>query len=74
MSKETIYKCDRCEKPFEYRIGKWAGYFTQGIRKENTLRFHSMFVGNTDGYSYMDYRYDLCADCTEKLLQFLQNK
>lgn len=42
-------------------------------KKENRLRFHSMFYGNPDGYSYVDYRYDLCADCTEKLLLFLQS-
>ena len=74
MSKETIYKCDRCGKPFEYRFSKWAGYFKHGIRKENKIHFHAMSYGNPDGYSYNDYRYDLCADCTEKLLQFVQSK
>ena len=74
MSVEKIYKCDRCGKPFSFSLMKWAGYFTHGIKKENKLRFHSMFAGNLDGYSYMDYRYDLCVDCTEKLIVFLENK
>lgn len=73
MSVEKICKCDRCGKPFEYSLSKWAGYFKYGIKKENRLRFHSMFCGNPDGYSYVDYRYDLCADCTEKLLLFLRS-
>lgn len=72
MSEQKIRICDRCNKPFEYRKSKWAGYFLQGIRKENHLHFHSKLYGNQDGFSYMDYRYDLCAECTEKLLAFLR--
>lgn len=65
--------CDRCGKPFEYRLSKWAGYFKQGIKRENHLHFHNMLYGNPDGYSYIDERYELCADCTEKLLHFLRS-
>lgn len=72
MSETTIRICDRCEKPFEYRKSKWAGYFVKGIRKENHLHFHNMYYGNPDGYSYSEKRYDLCAECTEKLLKFLE--
>lgn len=66
--------CDRCGKPFEYRLSKRAGYFVRGIRKENHLHFHNMWNGNPDGYSYSDIRYELCADCTKKLLDFLEMK
>lgn len=72
MSKITTTVCDRCGKPFEYRLSKWAGYFVQGIKKENHLHFHSLNYGNPDGYAYSDVRYDLCAECTEKLLRFLR--
>lgn len=74
MALKTIHTCDRCGKPFEFRMSKWAGYFRQGIRRENHLRFHAMYYGNNDGYSYSDVRYDLCAECTEKLLEFLRSK
>lgn len=72
MSSKTVKLCDRCGKPFEFRFSKWAGYFVHGIRKENYLHFHQMNYGNQDGYSYCDTRYELCADCTEKLLHFLR--
>ena len=74
MATKTIHTCDRCGEPFEYHLSKWAGYFKQGIKKENHLRFHNMYYGNPDGYSYTDERYELCAECTEKLLNFLRNK
>ena len=74
MSKKEQRVCDRCGKPFEYRLSKWAGYFVRGIRKENHLHFHNMYYGNPDGYSYSDVRYELCADCTKKLLDFLKMK
>lgn len=74
MSVETIHRCDRCGKPFEYRLSKWAGYFKYGIKKKNKLCFHEMYYGHSDDYSWSDHRYELCADCTEKLFQFLNNK
>ena len=74
MSVTTIKVCDRCGKPFEHSKCKWSGYFKYGIRKENRMHFHAMSHGNPDGYSYCDYRYDLCRECTEKLMEFLQSK
>lgn len=71
---KTEHCCDRCGKPFEYRLSKWAGYFSHGIKKENHMKFHNMYYGNPDGYSYSDCRYDLCADCTKELLDFLRMK
>ena len=74
MSEIKQRVCDRCGNSFEFHLSKWAGYFVQGIRKENHLHFHNMFYGNPDGYSYSDERYELCADCTQKLLNFLRMK
>ena len=74
LSVTTIKVCDRCGKPFEHSKCKWSGYFKYGIRKENRMHFHAMSHGNPDGYSYCDYRYDLCGECTEKLMEFLQSK
>lgn len=73
MSTKTICTCDRCGKPFEYRLSKWAGYFAQGIKKENRICFRKLYHGNQDGYSGVDYNYDMCAECTEKLMEFLRN-
>lgn len=37
-------------------------------------RFNQMYYGNPDGYSYTDQSYELCAECTKKLIDFLRNK
>lgn len=45
MSVEEIRKCDRCGKPFEYSLSKWAGYFKYGIkkRKSTVLSFNVLW-------------------------------
>lgn len=73
MGIQRIRTCDRCGKEFDYR-GITAGYFVNGVRKSNILHFRVLFDGNSDGYSYSEYRVELCADCTSKLLDFLFNK
>ena len=74
MAEKRIRICDRCGAQFEYQKSKWAGYFTRGIKRENHIRFHQMYYGNPDGYSYTDQSYELCAECTKKLIDFLRNK
>ena len=73
MSKRTIHVCDRCGKEFEYRFSKWAGYFTKGIKKRTLIGFHEVYYGNMSGWEYSDLQYELCADCTEKLVKFLRS-
>ena len=73
MGKKTICYCDRCGKDFEYKFSKWAGYFTKGIRKRTVIGFHELYYGNMSGYEYSDRKYELCADCTEKFLNFLRS-
>lgn len=44
MSVEEIRKCDRCGKPFEYSLSKWAGYFKYGIKKKIDCAFIQCFM------------------------------
>ena len=74
MGKRTVCICDRCGKLFEYKFSKWAGYFKQGIRRKTFIHFHELYYGNMSGYEYSDKRFELCADCTEKLVDFLHCK
>ena len=48
MSVEKICKCDRCGKPFDYSLSKWAGYFKYGIKKENRLCLRLTIKAATD--------------------------
>lgn len=68
----TIKVCDRCRKPIEY-IG-WTATIKSVFKKEKTFSIFSIFNGNPDGRSYSKDSYELCADCTKKLENFLMNK
>lgn len=72
MSKIVQTICDRCGKPFEYRFSNVAGYFRKGIKVRNFFHFTTLFYGNPSGYEYMDKQFELCADCTNKLFEFLK--
>lgn len=72
MSKIEQIVCDRCGKPFEYRFSDVAGYFIKGIKVRNFFYFRKLFYGNSSGYEYMDHAFELCADCTNKLDEFLK--
>ena len=74
MSTETINRCDRCGKKFRWSLSKLAGYFLDGIKRKNKIKFRILFHGNPDGYLYSDHRVDLCEDCTRELLDFLYQK
>ena len=69
--KTEMHVCDRCKKPFEYRLSRIAGYFANGIKRKNEFKYTVLNYGNPNGYMYSDYRVELCADCTKALLDFL---
>ena len=68
----TIEKtvCDRCGKEIKY-IG-WTAKLKNVVKKGKRIKIHKLYNGNPDGYSYCDSSYELCADCTEKLKEFLK--
>lgn len=68
----TIRKtvCDRCGKEIKY-IG-WTASLKNVVRKGKRIKFLELYNGNPDGYSYCKREYELCADCTEKLKEFLK--
>lgn len=71
MSTISKKACDRCGNPLKY-VGLTA-IFKNVFKKGKTIAIREYFNGNQDGYSYMDGNYELCADCTEKLREFLRN-
>lgn len=72
MATITQKICDRCGKPLEY-VG-WTAKIRNDFKKGKTVKIHQLFNGNPDGYSYSDNCYELCADCTKELDEFLRNK
>lgn len=72
MATVTQKICDRCGKPMEY-VG-WTAKLRNVFRKGKSVKIHELFNGNPDGYSYSERQYELCADCTENLKEFLRGK
>lgn len=70
----TISKkvCDRCGNPIKY-VG-WTGILKNVFRRGKTIKIVQLYYGNSTGYNYVDNSFELCADCTEKLNKFLENK
>lgn len=61
--------CDKCGKQIVY-IG-WTAKIKNVFKKGKTVKILQLLNGNPDGYSYSEREYELCADCTKKLEQFL---
>ena len=72
--KKVEVVCDRCKRPVKYARSDVAGYFTHGIRRRNKLEYLVLNYGNPDGYSYSEYKVELCSGCTRKLIDFLYNR
>lgn len=72
MATVTNTICYRCGKPIKYT--GWTAKIKNAFKKGKTVKIHKIFNGNSDGYSYSDSCYELCADCTKKLEEFLRNK
>lgn len=64
--------CDRCGKQIRY-VG-WTAKLKNVFRRGKTIKVLSLWNGNPDGYSYSDRCYELCADCTKQLKEFLWRK
>lgn len=62
--------CDRCGKEIKY-IG-WTAKLKNVVKNGKRIKIHEILNGNQDGYSYCDMTFELCADCTEKLKEFLK--
>ncbi len=78
MTVKTIYKniCDRCDQEFEdnhweKRIGKlkWKRY-----KKTFIGRLSWMVKRNGSGSQDSRMSLDLCSECTEKFLAFMEKK
>lgn len=70
----TIYKrvCDRCGVEMQY--SGWTAVLKNVIKRRSRPRVVRLLNGNPDGFSYMEEDYDLCAECTKKLEDFLRGK
>jgi len=72
MATITQKICDRCGKPMKY-VG-WTAKIGNAFKKGKTVKILKLFDGNLDGYSYFNRQYELCADCTKQLEDFLEGK
>lgn len=70
----TISKriCDRCGADMKY-VG-WTAKLKNVIKKGGRIKVLKLLNGNPDGYSYVERDYELCAECTKKLEDFLNKK
>lgn len=66
----TISKkvCDRCGKEIAYR--GWTGILKKYPKRVSIVK---IFNGNLDGYSYTDRDFDLCAECTQGFVDWLED-
>lgn len=44
------------------------------FKKGSQIQVLKLLNGNPDGYSYAEHEYELCAECTKKLEDFLNRK
>lgn len=58
--------CDRCKRELQY-LG-WTANI-KGFRRFTVLKLRN---GNYNGYSYSDWDFELCADCTKELEKFME--
>lgn len=72
MATITKKVCDRCGRPLEYI--NWTSILKNVLKKGKSIKIHNIYNGNPDGYIYIDERYELCAECTKKLEDFLRCK
>ena len=72
MATVTEVICDRCGKPLKY-IG-WTANLRNVFKRGKTVKITKFYNGNSDGYSYSESQYELCADCTKELKVFLDGK
>lgn len=66
-----IKTCDKCGEEIKYN--GWTSTL-KGHRKPKRIRVLKLLNGNPDGYSYLNYEYELCQKCTKKLEEFLNTK
>ena len=64
--------CDRCRKEIEYK--GWTAKLKNVFRKGKHIKISETYNGNPTGYDYCNREYELCASCTKKLEDFLNNK
>ena len=67
MAKITKHICDRCKKEIKY-FG-----WTALLDKPRRIKVRKLLNGNHDGWSYSDWTYELCNECTKALESFLDN-
>ena len=70
MATITKQICDRCGKEIEYR--GWTSKLKRPHRERHRTRILKILNGNPGGYSYTECDYELCAECTKKLIRFLE--
>ena len=70
MAKIGYLVCDRCGKRFDYRGEKMAAV----LMAKNLTEFRETKIVNhgLSGFDYLEYKYDLCNECTKKLDDFFK--
>lgn len=71
MATVTKKFCDRCGTEMRY-VGWTARLKIKRIGIIATVQ--KLLNGNPDGFSYVEWDYELCADCTKKLERFLNGR
>ena len=72
MGRISIKVCDRCGKEMEY--SGWTSRVINGVKRGKRVKIRKYFDGNPDGYSYSDWDYEMCNECTKKLEEFLRKR
>lgn len=65
--------CDRCGKPLNKKEG-WTSRLKFWPKKKINRKVYlsTYFCGNNSGYDYTENEWELCDDCTRKLIDFLK--
>lgn len=68
---ETTHICDRCKKSITYQ--GWTAIIRNPKLKKGILwRVNESFNCNYSGFDYVNSDFELCADCTKELKQWLK--
>lgn len=72
MATITKKVCDKCGKEIKYK-GVTA-ILVNVLKKGKAIKIINLYNGNQTGLNYTEQIYELCPDCTEKLVEFLRKR
>lgn len=70
MATITKRVCDRCGQEIKYK--GWTSVIKNIFKRGSEIVIDEIYDGNPSGYDCENLKYELCAECTEKLKKFLR--